>query len=380
MLNEEPMESVAEEVSNEQVIPEQVVEQQPEQEPVKRSLDEIIADASKQLQEKEVEQQQPQQVPQQEAKPFVEVPKIDPMSFWNQQQKALFNSMNPDAQKQILDMFRNPAKAYDKSTQYLKNTYESTAAKYKEVEPLVTEYQTLTQKLEPLRNDLQKLGVNNQQFFEGLVEDALIARDNPIEFLDNFFERTHIDPHKLVSYLEDYRAQRNDPYFQKIDRVERWVKDKTLRERQEEQRKQQEREAEKKQQEQIDMQDAQERLKAFAQEVDEQGNPKHPYYDAVVNTMGNLSQQTNSVDLEDLYNQAIWLNPEIRSKLIEMERQTALQQQMNQTRVSRAKQAAKTSIKSSPSDSVVVHKESNSFEGNNLEQIIKRAAEQLANK
>ncbi|GHT61222.1 hypothetical protein AGMMS49531_07970 [Endomicrobiia bacterium] len=283
--------------------------------------------------------------------------------------------MNPDAQRQILEMFRNPAKAYDKSTQYLKNTYESTAAKYKEVEPLVIEYQALTQKIEPLHDDMQKLGVNNQQFFEGLVEDAMLARNNPVEFLANFFAKANIDPQNLVEVMEDYATQQNDPMYQKLDRLDSWAQSEQSRRQQEDQRKREKQDYEKQKQEQIDMQDAQERLKAFAQEVDEQSNPKHPYYDAVVNTMGKLSEQTNSVDLEDLYNQAIWLNPDIRNKMLEIERQTALQQQANQTRVSKSRQAANLKVKTSPSDSVVARKGGNSWD--NLDDIIKLAADSL---
>ncbi|GHT61224.1 hypothetical protein AGMMS49531_07980 [Endomicrobiia bacterium] len=60
-------------------------------------MDEIIAEADNQLQENEAQVQQKsllneqdlqiQQLAPQPAKPLVEVPKIDPMSFWNQQQK-----------------------------------------------------------------------------------------------------------------------------------------------------------------------------------------------------------------------------------------------------------------------------------------------------
>ena len=60
-------------------------------------------------------------------------------------------------------------------------------------------------------------------------------------------------------------------------------------------------------------------IQDFVNEKDDQGNSVHPHFEAVKGIMGQLLNSGAAKGVNDAYNQAIWLNPEVRSKLIEAE-------------------------------------------------------------
>ncbi|GHT89402.1 hypothetical protein AGMMS49543_28530 [Betaproteobacteria bacterium] len=375
MLDEEMMEEAPqEEVSTEQVEEQSEAQVEPvaPQEPNNRSLRDVIEESAKKLEEEEAQtKEQPQQV----VKPTLEAQKIDPMSQWNLEQKKFFQSLSPDGQRIVQSMFRNPAKAYEKATLYHKDQYAQAEARYKQVEPVLNEYKTIQQLFAKHAEDMKREGLDIPAYVAKLYNEADIATNHSDQFLAGYLSVKGIDPQDVPYIVEDYARRQNDPVFQRVERVSSWVEKEEARKEQQEREAKEAAEAKREQQEQIERQEAEERWTTFAQTVDEQGNPKYPYLDEVSNLMVKISEQQNEFDLDRLYNQAIWMNPEIRSKLIEMERQTAIQQQLDQTRVGRAKQAAKTSIKTSPRDTVVPQKKADQFGDRNLIEYFVDSAE-----
>jgi hypothetical protein len=60
-------------------------------------------------------------------------------------------------------------------------------------------------------------------------------------------------------------------------------------------------------------------IQDFVNEKDDQGNSVHPHFEAVKGIMGQLLNSGAAKGVNDAYDQAIWLNPEVRTKLIEAE-------------------------------------------------------------
>lgn len=60
-------------------------------------------------------------------------------------------------------------------------------------------------------------------------------------------------------------------------------------------------------------------IQDFVNEKDDQGNSVHPHFEAVKGIMGQLLNSGSAKNVKEAYDQAIWLNPEVRTKLIETE-------------------------------------------------------------
>ncbi len=60
-------------------------------------------------------------------------------------------------------------------------------------------------------------------------------------------------------------------------------------------------------------------LRMFGKATDADGNPTHPYFDAVKQQVFDLLQSGAATDVSEAYQQALWLNPAVREKLIEQE-------------------------------------------------------------
>lgn len=70
-------------------------------------------------------------------------------------------------------------------------------------------------------------------------------------------------------------------------------------------------------------------IDAFADEVGQDGRPLRPYFDHVINRIIVALKADPSRDLNTVYDEACWAEPEIRKLLIQAERQRVQQQQSN---------------------------------------------------
>lgn len=73
----------------------------------------------------------------------------------------------------------------------------------------------------------------------------------------------------------------------------------------------------------------------FAHETDKNGENKHPYFEEVKPEMMVLLDSGLAVDLEDAYQQAIWMKPETRSKKLEDEKEKVLSQKVKEAQKAR---------------------------------------------
>jgi hypothetical protein len=79
----------------------------------------------------------------------------------------------------------------------------------------------------------------------------------------------------------------------------------------------------------------------FADEKDAQGNLLHPHFDAVLPQVIELFQANPQRDLREAYEAAVWMNPQLRSTLIQQERQSVEQKAANE----RAAKAARMNVR-----------------------------------
>lgn len=70
---------------------------------------------------------------------------------------------------------------------------------------------------------------------------------------------------------------------------------------------------------------AQKAFESFIGAKDESGASKHPYFEDVREGMSALLSQGAAKDLEEAYEKAVWLNPEVREKVIAQRAQAELQ-------------------------------------------------------
>ncbi len=87
-------------------------------------------------------------------------------------------------------------------------------------------------------------------------------------------------------------------------------------------------------------------IEAFRSQTDGQGNPLYPHFETVRSDMGLLLSQGRVTDMKAAYDQAVYMNPEVRTQILEQEktaaREAALAEQ-EKLKAARAKSPIKTS-------------------------------------
>lgn len=79
----------------------------------------------------------------------------------------------------------------------------------------------------------------------------------------------------------------------------------------------------------------------FADEKDAQGNPAHPHFDTVLPQLIELFSANPQRSLQEAYDAAVWMNPQLRQTLIQQERQSVEQKAANE----RAAKAARSNVR-----------------------------------
>lgn len=88
--------------------------------------------------------------------------------------------------------------------------------------------------------------------------------------------------------------------------------------------------------------EAQTSIERFANEKAPDGKPKHEFFQKVAVDMGALIETGRAVDMDDAYNKAIWINPEVRATL--MARQAEAERKTAAEKAAAARQAASVNV------------------------------------
>ena len=88
---------------------------------------------------------------------------------------------------------------------------------------------------------------------------------------------------------------------------------------------------------------ANEQVRQFVSAKDEKGNVKYPYYEQAKPMMTDLLKSGLSKSLEDAYNRAIWMSPEIRDKMIAEQNKQVLASKVSEAEKAKTASFAPTS-------------------------------------
>jgi flagella basal body P-ring formation protein FlgA len=240
--------------------------------------------------------------------PAVEA-KVAPLAHWKSDEKAFFESLAPQAQKKVLDMYKGIQTVYEKKTL-------ETAEKQKR-------YESFDNVFKPYENIFSGRNIDKVAYIKKMLEMDKFASSNPVEFARNFVSARKISPNDLFNASQSAQAQP----VQYISALERKIAalENALGAQKLEQ--------------------SASHIEAVRNKKDEAGNLKYPHIDALTPDMVKLSSLTGSTDLDELYTKALWLNEDFRTQMIEAEKQKAIDEQAKKAEVSRIKNAKDFNIR-----------------------------------
>lgn len=73
----------------------------------------------------------------------------------------------------------------------------------------------------------------------------------------------------------------------------------------------------------------------FVNAKDEAGNPAHPHFDKVFRVMGQLMKSGAATSIQDAYDKAVWLDPEIREKMMAAQSDEALKSKVAEAAIAK---------------------------------------------
>ncbi len=83
------------------------------------------------------------------------------------------------------------------------------------------------------------------------------------------------------------------------------------------------------------MEEARNIISSFVSAVDDAGALKHPHYEAVKGVIGNLLRSGMASDLESAYEQAVWMNKDIRGELMKAQTESELKTKADEAQKAR---------------------------------------------
>lgn len=238
---------------------------------------------------------------------------IDPMRFWNAQQKDFFAKQPPEAQRMITSMFDKMRFVYDKKTQEI----QKFAGEMEEVIDALAPTYTIINTARPM---VEAVGLDMDSYLDTLIGNDYLATNHPMEFICKFIQESGFHIQDIIDFGYDYAERMNSPEYQENERLKEQQAQMAYQLQQKDA--EQEQYAEQQLDEMLD-----ESLAEFESKVDENGNDLHPYLEQVEDTMVQIMNSTGNVNLEDLYEKACWLVPEVRQELINQIQQPPQPQQ-----------------------------------------------------
>lgn len=251
---------------------------------------------------------------------------LKPLDFWSKQDKDFFLSMQPDQQEKLLNMYKNTQRIFERKTL--------------EVAKQGKEYQMYDEILRPYEEALAQQKISKSDYINGLISADIAAASSPVDFIVSFMNSKNISPETLADALDKDIKIKSDPAYSYVAPLQQQVQNLTQQNQQFQMRLQQE--DRQKQQEYSNALFAEQnaRLDDFANTQDEAGNLKHPFFNAVIEQMTEISKSTGETDLDKLYEEAVWRNPQVRSTVVDLERKKALSQAQSQLHAAKARVAS----------------------------------------
>ncbi len=243
---------------------------------------------------------------------------------WKEEQKEVFARQPEEVQKQWLEQHSEWARGANE-----KFEAAAEARKFQEdVEGMFTPQ---------MRQQMQQLGVDSKQAFQQLVKFQDMFMTKPVEYIGHLLKQTNIDPRIYINGEphdsgEQQQAGSNDLNYDQLAPILNPILDK-MKALEENQAHVQQREAD------VQAQTIDDAISTMQSQTNEDGSLAYPYFERVANEMseiivsGRLAHLEPRQGLEQAYNEAIYMNPEVREEVIAAQAQkqfSALQQQTQQ--------------------------------------------------
>jgi len=221
---------------------------------------------------------------------------LEPPEDWRQDQRETFQKLPREAQDLVLQQYKDFQKGFTRKSQELSDD----ARFAQDVRRVFDDT--------GIRSQIQQAGLTEADAIRRLAGAHYHLQNRPAEAIQGLAKQYGVDLEALV-YGDESGSQNQEPADPEVAKLQQQVGNVTNYLQQQEAARQQ-----------SHAQQLQQQINEFAQATDDQGNPKHPHFNEVQQRMAKLIQAGEAQGLEDAYEQAVWLDRDIRQKQLEAER------------------------------------------------------------
>jgi hypothetical protein len=238
----------------------------------------------------------PQEIPEKEAAPdegVAEATGVKAPEHWPTEERETFETLPEEVKQLYLTQGERLHAHHQKRVEELRSESE-----------VLERLKPLDQVIAPYREQLKLQGVNERDVVQQLLAVRASLQQQPQETIKWLGTQFGVD----LGNLDD--AIDADPTENRLNAIEQQVH----------QSNQANAQAIQQQRVQAARQTVQTQIDTFSTAKNEDGSLKHPYFDAVTPAMTQLTQayraQNQPIDLEKVYQEACWLHPETREKIL----------------------------------------------------------------
>ncbi len=234
---------------------------------------------------------------------------VEPPDHWSAEERERFNAISdPEARRMVLDVRQSLERGYNRK-------FEDLAEERRQL----SEWDKL---FEPVDNDLKLAGVSRSQAVQRLLTAQQVLQKTPEQGIRWLAQQYGVD----LTQMNPAPTEEADPQYaglhEKIGSIESQVQGWLS------------------QQQQQQAQAVQQQIEQFRSATDANGKMLHPHFDQVKQHMAALIQTQPDADLEAVYDQAVYANPETRTALLS-EREKAARAEADKAAKEKAAKARK---------------------------------------
>ena len=292
---------------------------------------------SEPMQEVQAEEEQPEQTEEaveeqvEEQAPALE--ELTAPKHWPKEEQEIFNAWDANVQHQVMDRYKAMEGDYTKKTQAL--------SKYKK------RNEALDEIYGPFRDDFQRAGMDEVAATRQLLAAHKYLREDPQQAIKWLAQSYGVDLKAVnddTAIEDEYADPQMKAMQQQIAQLQGTIQN------------------QQQQAQNMQKQEVQTLIDNFQTAKDEDGNLKHPHFEAVQNQMAALVGSGQAKDIAQAYDMAVFANPETRAKVLEEQAKQKEEQAKKETQqevkaeaVQKAKKQQRVNVKGSgtPSNSAV---------------------------
>ena len=269
---------------------------------------------------------------------------------WPKEEQEIFNAWDANVQHQVMDRYKAMEGDYTKKTQAL--------SKYKK------RNEALDEIYGPFRDDFQRAGMDEVAATRQLLAAHKYLREDPQQAIKWLAQSYGVDLKAVnddTAIEDEYADPQMKAMQQQIAQLQGTIQN------------------QQQQAQNMQKQEVQTLIDNFQTAKDEDGNLKHPHFEAVQNQMAALVGSGQAKDIAEAYDMAVFANPTTRAKVLEEQAKQKEEQAKKETQqevkaeaVQKAKKQQRVNVKGSgtPSNSAVPS-------GMTLNETIKYSMKQL---